>query len=86
MAKQADVKPEQTGTEPSAPTSVEHTAPADQYTSGGQRREQEQQLKKSVKQQQAPRVEEAAGQHRTGSFTGTTGGDSAASGSASGKK
>ncbi len=73
--KQTSVKPDQ-ATTPNAPTSVEHTPPEDHYASGGQQEEQRQVLKKSVKQEQndAP-VEESAGLHRTGSYTGTAGGE-----------
>jgi len=78
--KRSQIEPERTNTTPGASTSVEHTAPEDYYASGGQHNEQKQDLKKSVKQQQAePPVEPGAGQHSTGSFTGTTGGDSTAS-------
>jgi hypothetical protein len=66
--KQAQIRPDQTDTAPGAPTTVEHTPPEDQYTSGGQHQEQKQ-------QQHQPPVEESAGLHRTGSFTGTSGGE-----------
>lgn len=78
--RQSETKPEQAAP-PAAPTSVEHTAPEDHYASAGQQHEQKQELNKSVKQQQAPPpVEESAGQHRTGSFTGTTDSDAKSSG------
>jgi hypothetical protein len=69
------VKPEQPTRTPSAPTSVQHVAPEDHYASGGQDHEQGKALKKSVNEKQTqPPAGQNAGQHSTGSFTGTTGG------------
>jgi hypothetical protein len=68
------VKPEEPTT-PGAATSVQHIAPEDHYASSGQHREQREALKKSVDEKQAqPPAGQNAGQHSTGSFTGTTGG------------
>jgi hypothetical protein len=68
------VKPERPTT-PGAPTSVQHIAPEDHYAAGGQHHEQRAALKKSVDEKQAqPPAGQNAGQHSTGSFTGTTGG------------
>jgi hypothetical protein len=67
------VKPEEPTTPPGAPTSVQHVAPEDHYASGGQDHEQRKALKKSVNENQPP-AGQNAGQHSTGSFTGTTGG------------
>ena len=69
------VKPEEPTTPPGAPTSVQHVAPEDHYASGGQDHEQKKALKKSVNEKQTqPPAGQNAGQHSTGSFTGTTGG------------
>jgi hypothetical protein len=69
------VKPEEPTTPPSAPTSVQHVAPEDHYASGGKHQEQTKALKKSVDEKQTqPPAGQNAGQHSTGSFTGTTGG------------
>ena len=69
------VKPEQPTRTPSAPTSVQRVAPEDHYASGGQDHEQRKALKKSVNEKQTqPPAGQNAGQHSTGSFTGTTGG------------
>jgi hypothetical protein len=74
MENKTEVKPEKPST-PGAATSVEHTAPEDHYASGGKHQEQKEALKKSVKEKQPqPPPGQAAGQHSTGSFTGTTGG------------
>jgi hypothetical protein len=74
MDNKTEVKPEEPST-PGAATSVQHTAPEDHYASGGKHQEQKDALKKSVKEKQAqPPPGQAAGQHSTGSFTGTTGG------------
>jgi hypothetical protein len=73
--KQAEIKPEEPNTTPGAATSVEHIAPENQVASGGQQEEQKQVLKKSVKEgQPQPAPDQNAGQHSTGSFTGSTGG------------
>jgi hypothetical protein len=54
---------------------VQHNAPEDHYASGGQQQEQKKALKKSVdEKQRQPPPGQNAGQHSTGSFTGTTGG------------
>jgi hypothetical protein len=75
MTEKSKVKPDDTPTVPGAPTSVEHTQPDDQYTTGGQQSHQKAELKKSVQEEQRnPPVDESPGLHRTGSFTGTTGG------------
>jgi hypothetical protein len=74
MDNKTEVKPEKPST-PGAATSVEHTAPEDHYASGGKDQEQKDALKKSAKEKQSqPPPGQAAGQHSTGSFTGTTGG------------
>jgi hypothetical protein len=75
MSNKSEVKPDETTTTPGAPTSVEHTQPNDQYTAGGQHQDQKAALKNSVQQgQQTPPVPDSPGLHRTGSYTGTTGG------------
>jgi hypothetical protein len=75
VGNKTEVKPEEPGTTPGVATSVEHIAPEDHYASGGQHQEQKQQLKKSVDEKQSqPPAGQNAGQHSTGSFTGTTGG------------
>jgi len=75
MSNKTKVKPEEPTTAPGAATSVQHIAPEDHYASGGQQQEQKEALKKSVKEKQAqPPPGQSAGQHSTGSFTGTTGG------------
>lgn len=72
---QPPIKPEKTAATPGAPTSVEHTAPDDQYAAGGQQQDQKKALKKSAQEQQStPPAHQNAGLHSTGSFTGTTGG------------
>ena len=69
------VKSEKPTTPPGAPTSVQHVAPEDHYASGGQHQEQRKALKESADEKQnQPPAGQSAGQHRTGSFTGTTGG------------
>jgi hypothetical protein len=73
MSNKTEVKPEEPTTTPGAATSVEHIAPEDHYASGGQHQEQKDVLKKSVDQRQPqPPAGQNAGQHSTGSFTGTT--------------
>jgi hypothetical protein len=73
--QQTEVKPEEPTTTPGAATSVEHIAPEDHYASGGQHQEQKKELKKSVqKGENEGDGNQSPGQHRTGSFTGTTGG------------
>ena len=60
---------------PGAPTSVEQISPEEHYASGGKHQEQKEALKKSVNEKQTqPPARQSAGQHSTGSFTGTTGG------------
>jgi hypothetical protein len=75
MSNKTEVKPEEPTTTPGAATSVEHIAPEDQHASGGQQQDQKQELKKSVqKGEHEGDGNQSPGQHRTGSFTGTTGG------------
>ncbi|HEY3989355.1 MAG TPA: hypothetical protein VGM02_08665 [Acidobacteriaceae bacterium] len=75
QSNKTEVKPEQPTATPGAATSVEHVAPEDHYTSGGQHQEQKEALKKSVEEKQPqPPAGQNPGQHSTGSFTGTTGG------------
>jgi hypothetical protein len=75
MSNKTEVKPEEPTSTPGAATSVEHIAPEDHYASGGQHQEQKDELKKSVDEnQRQPPAGQNAGQHSTGSFTGTTGG------------
>jgi len=75
MANKTEVKPEEPSATPGAATSVQHIAPEDHYASGGKHQEQKEALKKSVKEKQSqPPPGQSAGQHSTGSFTGTTGG------------
>jgi hypothetical protein len=74
MSNKTEVKPEKPST-PGAATSVQHIAPEDHYASGSQQQEQKKALKKSVDEKQSePPPGQNAGQHSTGSFTGTTGG------------
>ena len=74
MSNKTEVKPEKPTTTDAA-TSVQHNAPKDHYASGGQQQEQKEALKKSVdEKQRQPPPGQNAGQHSTGSFTGTTGG------------
>jgi hypothetical protein len=71
---EGQVKPDATPTLSGAPTSVEHTEPEEQFESGGQQQEQREALQENVagSAAQAERhPEEVAGQHATGSFTGT---------------
>jgi hypothetical protein len=75
MTNKTEVNPEEPSTPPDAATSVQHIAPEDHYASGGQHQEQKEALKKSVDEKQSqPPPGQNAGQHSTGSFTGTTGG------------
>jgi hypothetical protein len=75
MSNKTEVKPEEPTTTPGAATSVEHIAPEDQYASSGKHQEQKKVLKKSVDEKQPqPPSGQNAGQHSTGSFTGTSGG------------
>jgi hypothetical protein len=75
MNKQTEVKPEAPTATPGAATSVESIAPEDQYATGGQHQDQKQELKKSVqKGEREGDANQSPGQHRTGSYTGTTGG------------
>jgi hypothetical protein len=81
MDNKTEVKPEEPSTTPGAATSVQHIAPEDHYASGGKNQEQKEALKKSVKEKQSqPPPGQNAGQHSTGSFTGTTGGQAPQSG------
>lgn len=74
MSNKTKVKPEES-TATGAATSVQHVAPEDHYASGGKQQEQKKALKKSAKDKQSqPPPGQSAGQHSTGSFTGTTGG------------
>lgn len=74
MSNKTEVKPEEPTTTDAA-TSVQHNAPEDHYASRGQQQEQKKALKKSVDDKQSqPPLGQNAGQHSTGSFTGTTGG------------
>jgi hypothetical protein len=75
MSNKSEVKPEEPATTPGAATSVEHIAPEDHYASSGQHQDQKEVLKKSVDEgQPEPRAGQSPGQHSTGSFTGSTGG------------
>lgn len=75
MDNKTEVKPEKPTATPGAATSVESIAPEDHYASGGQHQDQKKELKKSVqKGEQKGDGNQSPGQHRTGSFTGTTGG------------
>ena len=75
MSNKSEVKRDETPTTPGAPTSVEHTQPKDQYAAGGQHNDQKAALKKSVQQEQrTPAIPDSPGLHRTGSYTGTSGG------------
>ena len=73
--KTTEVKPEKPTTVPGAATSVESIAPPDQYATGGHHQEQKKEMKKSVqKGDHEGDSKQSPGQHRTGSYTGTTGG------------
>lgn len=73
--QQTQVKPEAPTAVPGAATSVESIAPEDQYATGGQHQDQQKEMKKSVqKGEHEGDAIQSPGQHRTGSFTGTTGG------------
>jgi hypothetical protein len=73
--QQTEIKPEEPTSTPGAATSVEHIAPEDHYASGGQHQEQKKELKKSEQKGESEGDEnQSPGQHRTGSFTGTSGG------------
>jgi hypothetical protein len=75
MSNKTEVKPEEPTSTPGAATSVEHIAPEEHYAAGGQHKEQKHELKKSVqKGEREGHPAESPGQHSTGSFTGTTGG------------
>ncbi|MGI8771407.1 MAG: hypothetical protein ACR2JE_08210 [Acidobacteriaceae bacterium] len=72
--REANVKPDSTSTHPGAPTSVEHTEPEKHFESAGQHSKQRRALEENVKGdagQAQPHPEQVAGQHATGSFTGT---------------
>ena len=80
MSNKTEVKPEEPSTTAGAATSVEHIAPEDQYAAGGQHQEQKQQLKKSAqKGENEGDANQSPGQHRTGSYTGTSGGQGSGS-------
>ena len=80
MSNKTEVKPEEPSTTAGAATSVEHIAPEDQYAAGGKHQEQKQQLKKSVqKGENEGDANQSPGQHRTGSYTGTSGGQGSGS-------
>lgn len=73
MANKTRVKPEKPSS--GAATSVENIAPEHPYASGGQHADQKQEMKKSVqKGEHKGDANQSPGQHRTGSYTGTTGG------------
>jgi hypothetical protein len=75
MSNKTEVKPEEPATTTDAATSVQHIAPEDHYASGGQHQDQKEELKKSVqKGEHEGGATQNAGQHSTGSFTSTTGG------------
>ena len=75
MSNRTEVKPEKPTTTPGAATSVEQVAPENNNAPGGQHQKQKDALKKSVdKGDSKPPAGQNAGQHSTGSFTGTTGG------------
>ncbi len=72
--REGNVKPDSTSTHPGAPTSVEHTEPEKHFESGGQRTNQRRALEENVKGgagHAQPHPEQVAGQHSTGSFTGS---------------
>ncbi|MGA9717263.1 MAG: hypothetical protein WBQ79_03200 [Acidobacteriaceae bacterium] len=80
MSNKTEVKPEEPMTTPGAATSVEHIAPEDHYASGGQHEEQKKELKKSAqKGENEGDANQSPGQHRTGSYTGTSGGQGSGS-------
>lgn len=80
MANKTEIKPEEPSTTAGAATSVEHIAPENQYAAGGKHQEQKQQLKKSAeKGENEGDGNQSPGQHRTGSYTGTTGGQGSGS-------
>jgi hypothetical protein len=75
MDNKTEVKPERPTATPGAATSVESTAPEDHYASGGQQEDQKKEITKSAqKGEQEGDPNQSPGQHRTGSYTGTTGG------------
>jgi hypothetical protein len=75
MTNKTEVKPEEPSATAGAATSVEHIAPENQVASGGQHKEQKKELKKSVqKGDREGHSVQSPGQHSTGSYTGTTGG------------
>jgi hypothetical protein len=74
------VKPEEPSASAGAATSVEHIAPQDPYQTGGQKQDQQHELKKSVSRgEREAEPGQSAGQHRTGSYTGTSGGQKSGS-------
>jgi hypothetical protein len=75
MDNKTEVKPEKPTAVPGAATSVESIAPEDQYAAGGRHAEQKDKMKASVQKGEHESDEsQSPGQHRTGSHTGTTGG------------
>lgn len=87
MGDKTEVKPEKPTAIAGAATSVESIAPADQYATGGQHQDQKEELKKSAqKGEREGDGNQSPGQHRTGSYIGTSGGqDSGTSGGSSQK-
>ena len=65
-----EAKQGQTAPKASA-TSVQHSEPEDAYLTGGQRNLQRRVLGLNVEANQAQPVDQSAGLHSTGSFTGT---------------
>jgi len=79
-APAAGVKPEEPSATAGAATSVEHIAPRDPYETGGQKQDQQHELKQSVSRgEREADPGQSAGQHRTGSYTGTSGGQKSGS-------
>lgn len=75
MSNKTEIKPEKPTAVPGAATSVESIAPPDQYAAGGQHHDQKKEMKKSVqKGEHEGDSNQSPGQHRTGSYTGATGG------------
>jgi hypothetical protein len=75
MDNKTEVKPEKPTAIPGAATSVESIAPEDHYAAGGQHQDQKKEMKKSVQKGEHEGDEnQSPGQHRTGSYTATTGG------------
>jgi hypothetical protein len=75
MRNKTEVKPERPNSTPGAATSVESIAPDDQYAARRRHQDQKKEMKKSVqKGEHESDSNQSPGQHRTGSYTGTTGG------------